>query len=152
MNDPIQRLKAMPWAGLFQVAALTTAIAIALDLLLIWLLFHSPLTQAAFRLLLAHPLDAIMNVVVYVGIGALAVYLMETVFRKLVINIANLWGLIFCLAVVMTIASMLATSINLPSFLVGASQGSLMGLVIGVFATTWRHWRYSSAGSCRRCR
>jgi len=152
MNDPLQRLKIMPWAGLFQVAALTTVIAIALDLMLIGLVTYSPLTQQVIQLLFADPLDTIMNVVVYVGVGALAVYVMETVFRKLIINIANLWGLVFCLAVVMIMASMLENLLGIPSLLIGSEQGSLLGLILGVFATTWKYWRYSSSCSRRRYR
>jgi len=142
----------MPWARLFQVAALTTILAIALDLMLLGLVIYSPLMREALHLLFADPLDVVMNVIVYVGVGALAVYVMETIFRKLIINVANLWGLVFCLAVVMTLASTLENLFGIPSLLIGAEQGSLLGLVLGVFATTWKYWRYSSRSGCRRCR
>lgn len=137
MRDPVYRLKIMPWGKLFQGAALTTVVAVLLDLALLILAVQVNLLARTLQLLFAPPLGIIMNIVVYVGVGVMGIRLLERFFPQLSLNSANLWGFLFCLMVVMALTSFLP----IPGLLIGASQGSVLGLLVGVFIGGMRYWR-----------
>ncbi|MDX2216810.1 MAG: hypothetical protein SFY66_26325 [Oculatellaceae cyanobacterium bins.114] len=146
MQNPVQRLKLIPWRDLLHVAGLALLLATFLDTVLAYLHLKNALVGDIFDLLLTPPLAVIMFVAVFAGVGALAVFLMERCFRQLIINTANLWALVLCLIIVIAIKAVLP----IPSLLLQADQASLMGLIVGVFLTSWKYWRYSSGGGCCR--
>jgi hypothetical protein len=139
MRNPVQRLKLIPWLDLLQVAGLTVLLATFLDSVLVHLYIQYKLAEDAFNLLLTPPLGDLMAVALAAAIGALAVFLMERCFQRLVINTANLWALVFCLAIAIALRALLP----IPSLLLGSSQTSLLGLVVGVFVASWKYWRSS---------
>ena len=87
--------------------------------------------------LLSSPIAAIVTAIDFlVGIGALAVYLLEK-FYRLSINTAVLWALVLCLAVCLIIKSLLP----IPDVLVKFNEIQLMGIAIGVFWKGRPYWR-----------
>lgn len=135
MNNPLRSLKYLPWLTLFQVAGITVLIAAALDFLLLVSLSVPAIAQT-IQLLLTPPLGLLVPIVVCGLIGALGVAVMERLFRRLVITPGLLWALVLCLIVVIVVKSWI-----IPGFLVNSSQGNLIGLVVGVFLSSTRHWR-----------
>ena len=127
MRDPLQRLKYLPWLELFQVAALTTLIVTVLDIILIEIILT----------LLSRWLISLSIFAAAIGIGALAVYLMERFFRQIYINTAILWALIFCLALLLWIKSYLPIRV----FLTGMGYPQLIGIILGVSLKGRRYWR-----------
>jgi hypothetical protein len=135
MSNPLRRLKFLPWTILFQDAALTVLIATLLDILIGSL--NTPLVRQAYTLLFSPPLGILMLIAVSMAVGALAVYLLEKIFRQVVINAAVLWALIPCLVIMIILKSWLP----IPFVLVDANQSSLLGIVLGVFLKGWNYWR-----------
>lgn len=137
MNDPLRRLKVLPWRSLFQVAAITVTIMIFLDTLLILGYTHFVALRRTLTLLYAPPLGLFVIFTIAMGVGALAVYLLEKLYKSVIINSATLWALILSLAVVFVIRSLLP----LPAFLFSLDQLGLIGIILGVFYTGRRYWR-----------
>ncbi len=133
MNDPLRRLKFLPWRSLIQVAALTIVIATALDFLL-----SIGYAESAFiRSSLSSPFALLIAATAGVGIGALAVYILERLYRQVMINTSILWALILCLALGLVVKALL----RLPGILVGLDQVQLITVVVGVFWKGQRYWR-----------
>lgn len=141
MRDPLQRLKYLPWLLLLQVAALTTAIAGALDILLmvglIQLAQLGLFSMGVFQLPLTSVILSLLVFVVAAGVGALGVWLMERFFTQIYINTGVLWALVPCLGLTL----FLFTQLRLPQLLVGISYPQLIGIVLGVFLRGKRYWR-----------
>ncbi|HEY9620876.1 MAG TPA: peptide chain release factor 1 [Crinalium sp.] len=137
MNDPIRRLKAMPWLTLFQVATVTILIVSLLEFALLFLIFHSLLAQQTLSILFAPPLDMILALAIAGSIGALAVFIMERFFRRIIINTANLWGLVLCL-IIMIFVRLLSP---FPSLFLNSSQTYFIGIMLGVFFKGVKYWR-----------
>jgi hypothetical protein len=72
-----------------------------------------------------------------IGVGALAVHLLDQFQRQIFINLGVLWGLIACLVVMVWVRSLSGIPSLLPP-----SQPALMGLIIGVFWRGKNHWRW----------
>lgn len=143
MSNPVQRLKLIPWLGLLQVAGLTILLVTFLDGLLAYLYATSQLVRDVFGLLFAPPLGNLLLLAIAVAVGAFAVYVMERGFQHLTINVANLWALVFCVAITLSIRS----ALPVPGLL-GADQTTLIGMMLGVFLGSWKYWR--SPGGYRR--
>jgi len=136
MGNTLQRLRSLPWLTLLQAAALTVFVATVLDCLLIASL-RVPAIARSLNLLLAPPAVTFTLLAVFAGIGALAVFFLETFFRHILINAAVLWALIPCLIVALLVKSWLP----FPSLIVGIQQASLVALLLGVFFGGMRYWR-----------
>lgn len=133
MMDPLRRLKFLPWLLLLQVSTLTTLIVAVLDFLL-----ALEYTQSrALSLLYSPPLGILVTFAVAVGIGALAVYLLERLYRQVTINTATLWALVLCLAVCLVLKSLLP----IPAFIVNLNETQLIFIIIGVFWKGRPYWR-----------
>ncbi|NET37304.1 MAG: peptide chain release factor 1 [Cyanothece sp. SIO1E1] len=137
MNNPLQRLKFLPWIPLLQVAALTALLATALDFLLISAANQLEAIARTLSLLLSPPLGLFVVFLVAVGVGALAVYLLERVYPQLSPNTAVLWALVPCLALILFIRSF----IPIPAFLVSISYPQLIGMILGIFWKGRGYWR-----------
>jgi len=136
MNDPLRSLKLLPWRSLLKYAAITTAIATALDLLLLLALVYLVPLRKMFLIILAPPLGILIAFALALGIGALAVYLTERQ-REFMINASNLWGLVACLILCFWIKSLLP----IPSVIVKISELTLLGIILGVFWKGRPYWR-----------
>ncbi|MBE9127660.1 MULTISPECIES: peptide chain release factor 1 [unclassified Coleofasciculus] len=131
------RLKYLPWRSLLQVAGLTIAIAIFLEILLWWGFVQSAAGKRMLAFLLSPPLGMIMILAAAVGVGVLAVYLLERFYKSVFINSGSLWALVPCLALAVFLKSLLP----LPNLLVNLSYPQLIGIVVGVFWKGRPHWR-----------
>lgn len=138
MADPLRHLKLLPWLPLLQLAALTTAIIVAIEfLLLLGYVNISAFRQILELLLFAPPLGILINFAAAVGTGALAVLLLERLYRRVIVNTATLWALVLCLALGLG----LKTLLPIPAFLVSLGQMQLVGAIVGVFWKGRPYWR-----------
>ncbi|MEO1126859.1 MAG: peptide chain release factor 1 [Cyanobacteria bacterium J06639_16] len=141
MQNPLQRLKYLPWLLLLQVAALTTAIAGATDILLTVGLLQleqiGVISTGVFQSPLIGLILSLLMFGVAMGVGALGVLLMQRFFTQIYINTGVLWALVPCLGLTL----FLFAQMRLPQLLVGISYPQLLGIVLGVFLCGRRYWR-----------
>ncbi len=143
MSNPLRQLKYLPWTSLFIVTGITFAIAITLELLLG--LIYSQLDEGTqftiVRILAAtlySPIFSLFTIgAIGVGIGALSVFLLETIKKLIFINAGVLWSLILCLIIGLIIRSY----IPIPALLTDVNQIQLIGIILGVFWKGKRYWR-----------
>lgn len=148
MSNFLRQLKYIPWRSLFIVAGITFAITTAIELLL-WLLFNqlaqgtqSDITRTLVFARYLFFLIFLVGSASGVGIGALAVFLLETIDKRVFITANVLWALILCLMIGLAIRVYIPIpNINIPVILVGANTISLTGIVLGVFWKGKRYWR-----------
>ena len=133
MRDPLQRLKYLPWLELVLTAALTTLVVTALDIVLSQIILIVVSRPSAFF----GTLTGLSIFASAVGIGALAVYIMERFFRQVYINAATLWALTFCLLALLFIK----TRLPLPIFLTGFGYTQFIGIILGASWKGRRYWR-----------
>lgn len=137
MNDPWYRFKSQPWQALLKVSALTIAIVIVLEQLLLLAVAYSQLFQRSLSLLFFFPLNIILPLAAAVGIGALSVYICDRWQRFIFLNAGSLWALVLCLALGLLLKSWLP----IPSLLVDFSYYSVIGMLVGVFWKGRPYWR-----------
>lgn len=138
MRDSLRRLKFLPWRSLLQVSALTTLIVAVLEFLLTLGYTRTSVIRQALSILYAPPLGILVTFATAIGVGAMAVYLLERFYRQVIINTASLWALVLCLAVFLVLKSLLRI---LPPVLVDLSEIQLIGIVLGVFWKSRPYWR-----------
>jgi len=140
MANPLHRLKFLPWRSLFLISSLVTLIFIVLDLFLTLGYNFSPAIARVINLLYGGSLGVLVQFGVVVGVGALAVYLLEKLFPNVMLNTAVLWALVLCLVVCLLLRSLLPIP---PDVLVNLddNQVQLMAIVIGVFWKGRPYWR-----------
>ncbi|MGF1569998.1 MAG: hypothetical protein ACFCVD_18335 [Nodosilinea sp.] len=137
MRNPFWRLKSLPWAILLQAAGLVVLIATAGDILLGQLLNRllggapAPLLPLVRLTLVVLPLAAGF------AMGALAIVVMERVFRNIYLDTGVLWALVPCVALVLFVKGFLP----IPSFFVVMGYTQVVGVLLGIFVTGKRHWR-----------
>jgi len=79
-----------------------------------------------------------MPVAAAIGLGALAVYLLERQCTQVSINSSNLWALVPCLLLTLWLKSLLP----LDSFgLLSLSESVLIGIIVGIFWKGRPYWR-----------
>jgi hypothetical protein len=143
MSNPLRQLKYLPWTSLFIIAGMTFAIVTTLELLLG--LTYNQLDEGTrftiVRILSATLYSPIFSLfttgAIGLGIGALAVFLLETVEKRVFINAGVLWSLILCLIIGLVIRNY----IPIPTLLTGVNQLQLIGMILGVFWKGKRYWR-----------
>jgi hypothetical protein len=143
MANPLRQLKYLPWTSLFIITGVTFAIVTTLELLLG--LTYDQLDEGTrftiVRILAAtlySPLLSLFTIgAIGVGIGALGVFLLETIEKRVFINSGVLWALILCLIVGLIIRSY----IPVPALLTDVNQLMLVGMIVGVFWKGKRYWR-----------
>lgn len=135
MRDPLWQLKRLPWSILLQAASFTVLIATALDILLIFLLSLT----GGFGLISLPLISLLLPFAAAVGIGALAVVLMERIYRNILLDTAVLWALVPCLVLVLILKGLIP---QIPTYLVSLSYPQLVGMILGIFFKGKRHWRY----------
>ena len=139
MTDPLRSLKYIPWRSLLQISSLTIVIVIFLELLLSLGSRQFYVIGSILRTLSAPPLGLIMTFATAVGVGALAVYLLERFDRQVFINTARLWALVPCLVLVIFLKSQLPV----PPLLVQLNYVQLIGIIVGVFWKGRPYWRWT---------
>ncbi len=137
MTDPLRRLKYLPWRSLLQVSGIAVIIVIVLEFLLALGYTNSSVIRSMLSILFAPPLGILLILAAAVGVGVLAVYLLERLYQQVRINTASLWALVLCLALVLFVKSLLP----LPALLVNLSYIQLMGIVVGVFWKGRPYWQ-----------
>ncbi len=142
MTDPLRRLQYQPWRALLQVSTLTLALVAIVEFLLSIGYTHFRVIHRMLSLLYAPPLDIVLFFATAVGVGALAVYLLDRFFPQVFINTASLWALVPCLVLFLVLKSLLLKSLLLsPLFLLEGRDFGLVGIVIGVFWKGRPYWR-----------
>lgn len=143
MTNPLRQLKYLPWRSLFIIAGMTCAIVTTLELVL-WLAYNQLDEDTQFTIIkilaatLYSPLFSLFTVgAIGAGIGALAVFLLETVEKQVFINAGVLWSLILCLIIGLIIRNY----IPIPALLTNVNQLQLIGIILGVFWKGKRYWR-----------
>jgi len=137
MTDPLRRLKYLPWRSLLQVSGIALIIVIVLEFLLALGYTNSSVIRSMLSVLFAPPLGILLILAAAVGVGVLAVYLLERLYQQVRINTASLWALVLCIALVLFVKSLLP----LPALLVNLSYIQLMGIVVGVFWKGRPYWQ-----------
>ena len=136
MADPLRRLKYLPWRSLLQVSGLTILLVIVLELFLSIASTQSYPLRNALATLYSPPMGMILSFATAVGVGALAVYLLERFHQRVFINTASLWALVPCLALVLYLKSLLPV----PPLLVRLDYFRLIGVIAGIFWKGRPHW------------
>ena len=136
MGNPLWRLKHLLWRSLFLLSSLITLIVTVLDFLVVIGYNYSAAIGQALTLLFNGPLGILVSFAIPIGIGALAVYLLENLYR-LRIDTGVLWALVLCLAVCLVVRSLLP----IRKALVEMNEIQLIGIAIGVFWKGRPYWR-----------
>lgn len=138
MNNIWQRLKKLPWQELLLVSFIATMTAFVIEVVLLLSYTYFSVVREPLNMLFLSPFFAVLiPISAAVGMGALAVYLLEWWQKQWLLNNSSLWALVFCLFLGLLLKSLL----DLPALLVSASEPSLIGLAIGVFWKGRPYWR-----------
>jgi hypothetical protein len=139
MANPLHRLKFLPWRSLFLLSSLVTLVVIAIDLSLIVSYDLSPALARVLSLMYGGSLGILVQFASVVGVGALAVYLLEKFFSNVAVSTAVLWALVFCLAVCLVLRSFLPVPARVVNLYNNETQ--LIAIVIGIFWKGRPYWR-----------
>jgi hypothetical protein len=135
MSDFLRRLKILPWREMLQIAAIVNLTVLGIELFLAWGT-KIPAISNALRLLYSSSLGILVPVAIAIGMGSLAVYLLEYWQQQFMLNQTNLWLLVFCLFLGVFLKSLL-----LPPFFISLSEATLIGIAVGVFWKGRHYWR-----------
>lgn len=136
MGNPFRSWKFLPWKDLFQAAFLTVLIVILGDFGL-FLVQPIPAIAQLLERLFTPPFGIIVGLAIAVGIGALAVTLLQRVCAR--VNNDSLWGLILCIALIFLVRRWLPP----PAILFQIESSThVVGLVIGIFWKGKSDWRW----------
>jgi hypothetical protein len=135
----MRSLKFIPWRSLLEVSALTNLVVILVELLLSLGYDGSAVVRESLSSLYAPPLGTIVIVAIGIGVGALAVYLLERLYRRrVVINASTLWALAPCLGLMILVKSLLPIPFSLIDF--NEIQG--ISAIVGIFLQGRPYWRW----------
>lgn len=137
MTNPLRRLKFLPWRSLIQVSALTTVLVVVLEFLLTLGYIQSPPIKRTLSFIYSGPLSLLVTFATAVGVGALAVYLLERFYQQVIIDGASLWALVLCLSLFLFLKSL----IPLMPILVSLGQIQLIGIILGISWKGRPYWR-----------
>lgn len=141
MANPFRSLQYLPWADLLKSAAVTVAIATAIDYLFITGL--AALSRSGVGIGIPNGIvfliAAILPLAVYFAIGALSIFVTSRLFRQVILTANTMWALVACMLLALFVRSLLP----IPGlFVVGISYLAIMGIAIGTFVYGRRYWRY----------
>lgn len=135
MGNPLSRLKYLPWRSLFLAGGLAVLLLIVPIESLLQQLAQSGSESSQWVItLLNSPLGVIIGLAIPVGLGALAVFLLERLDRTS-ISTGSLWGLVLC--------TLLARIVQTLIFYreVQTNELELVGIVLGVFWKGRPYWK-----------
>jgi predicted membrane-bound spermidine synthase len=137
MRNPFWRLKTLPWITLLQAAGLVVAIATVADLSLT-ILWTALLNSDIGRLeTLLQLVALVLPLAMGYGMGAMAILVMERLFKQVYLDTAVLWALVPCIALVLFLK---ASLLPIPTLLVLMGYPQVVGVVLGIFVTGKRYW------------
>lgn len=137
MTDPLRSLKYLPWRSLIQVSALTMGIVAALEIILsLALTQYSPIGKI-FNLLFTPPLGLLVTFFLAVGVGALAVYLLERFYPQTAITTNGLWVLVVCLILILWLKVIL-----IEPLILDLNEIQAIAIIVGIFWKGKPYWRY----------
>ena len=139
MSNPLRRLKFLPWRSLFLLSSLVTLIVVVIDFLFIVGYGLSPALARVISLMYGGSLGVLVQFAGVVGVGVLAVYLLEKFFANITANTGVLWALVFCLTVCLVVRSFLPIPARLVNIYNNETQ--LLAIIIGVFWKGRPYWR-----------
>lgn len=137
MANPLRRLKFLPWRSLLQVSTLTTLIVVVIEFLLTLGFIQSAVIKSTLTFMYAGALGLLITFATAIGVGAIAVYILERFYQQVIINSASLWALVLCLALLFLLKSL----IPLMPILISLDQTQLIGIILGVFWKGRPYWR-----------
>ncbi len=138
MNKFWQRLKKLPWQELSLVSLITVLTVAAVEIFLAIAITNSPEVRDVLKLIFASPfLGVFVPLGVAVGMGALAVYLLEWWQKQFLLDNSSLWALVFCVAIALWLKSLFP----IPPLLIALSQPAFIAIAIGVFWKGRPYWR-----------
>jgi hypothetical protein len=133
----LQRLKLLPWREMLQSSALVNSIVIGLELFLDWGFTPSWAIRNRVTILYGSSLEILIPFAAAVGMGALAVYLLEYWQQQFLLNRTTLWVLVLCVLLGLVLKSFLP----IPPLLASLSEEALIGVTVGVFWKGRPYWR-----------
>lgn len=136
MSRNLRRLQYLPWGLLLQASAITTGIVIFIELIVAFGYEQSALIRRTLGFLYTPPLGGLLVLATAVGVGALAIVVIERFFPRLSISSAILWALIPCLLLMLFVKSLLPV----PSQLINIHQPLAMGFMLGIFWKGRPYW------------
>ncbi|OWY66748.1 peptide chain release factor 1 [cyanobacterium TDX16] len=139
MSNPLRRLKFLPWRSLFLLSSLVTLIVVVIDFLFLVGYDLSPALARVINLMYSGSLGVLVQFAGVVGVGVLAVYLLEKFFANITANASVLWALVFCLTLCLVVRSFLPVPARLVNIYNNETQ--LIAIVIGVFWKGRPYWR-----------
>lgn len=137
MNNPLRRLKLLPWVPLLLTALLALFWASVLEIALLFSAERVALISTSLVMLFTPPLSIIMSLAIAIGIGALAVLFLEVIYPQVIISTGVLWALLLCLFVALVLRSLLPA----PTQLLQPSYQMLIGNMLGIFLKGKPYWR-----------
>jgi hypothetical protein len=142
MGNPLRSWKFLPWRSLLQASAITVLIAKVVDGALGWAVINSEAVANLLQTIFSNPLSQLLLILLYFGVGVLAVYLLETLFPPGPIYASTLWALMLCLVMTFVVAGLIFMFLPVPALLISLDQNLLIGLVVGVFWQGRHYWRW----------
>ncbi|WP_421655523.1 hypothetical protein [Leptothermofonsia sp. ETS-13] len=137
MSNPLRPLKFMPWRSLFQAALLTALIIIFLEFVLLVATQQFPDLKGFIDEVLATSLDVLLIVAAGVGVGALAVIILERLGCP-TMNTNSLWGLVACIFLIFLVRRLFP----LPALLFDIDPTHIVSMIVGVFWKGRSYWRW----------
>jgi hypothetical protein len=89
------------------------------------------------QILLNSPLGILLPFAIMIGIGVLAVVVLERFYQHVRITAGVLWALLPCVALFLLLWRVLP----LPAFLIGTSGIEWIAIALGIFTKGRRYWR-----------
>ena len=145
MSNPFQSLKYLPWAPLFQSAAVTVFISALIEYLLFQLvvLLNGLTLSAVAASAIGILFGVVLPIALAVGLGALALVVAERLFQQIPLRRDTMWALVACVIVLLPIKNLLVAALMGPNPIsVGLGIGSIVLIAVGLFTAGRRHWRY----------
>ena len=138
MRKPLARLKFLPCRSLFQAAFVAVVLlALPVDVLLLLASRYSdqsPVLESLLSLLLSPLFSLTISLGLPIGLGALAVYVLERIDPSS-ISTGSLWALVLCVVLLLLLEKVLL--LGAPGF----SMTVLALIAVGVFWKGRSHWR-----------
>jgi len=145
MSNPFRSLQYLPWALLFQSAAVTVIIGALIE----FLIFQ--LATALTRLTLGETgewlfgvfFGVLLPLLLAVGLGALALLVAARLFQQIPLRKDTLWALVACVIVLLPIKNLLMSGFGFANpFSVSLGVVSIVLIAVGLFSAGRRYWRY----------
>lgn len=137
MANPLRRLKFLPWRSLLQVSTITTLIIVVIEFILTLGFIQSAVIHSTLSFIYTGSLGLLITFATAIGVGAIAVFILERFYQQVIINSASLWALVPCLVLLFLLKSL----IPLMPILISLDEIQLIGIIIGIFWKGRPYWR-----------